>query len=95
MDSDLKRGAVIGALFAGVAYLLTYRLGFNPDTLTYLLYLYILLGAAAAFDFAGFVEDRGFLDRLVIVAEEEERKLKKVFSDEEYRVEGTVEKVEG
>jgi hypothetical protein len=93
MDSDLKLGGAIGAVFAGLAYLITYQQGFNSTTLTYLLYMYIILGFMVAFDGQDFVEGRKFLDRLVLVGKDEEKKLKKVFSDEEYRIDGNVEKV--
>lgn len=94
VDKALKVGGFIGAVFAGVAYLLTSSMGFDPESLTYILYLYIALGVVASLDLQDIVSDRGFFDRVLIVAEEEEQKLKKVFSDEEYRIDGTVEKVE-
>lgn len=89
----VKRGAIVGGLFAGVAYFLSYRFGFNSTTLSIILYLYVILGALVAFDFQEFVKTREFLEKIVIVAEEEELKMKKVFTGEKYKIDGTVEKV--
>ena len=89
----MKHGGLIGAVFAGAGYLVVYRFGFTQFSLNILLYLYIMLGLIVAFDFRNFLDKTDFLERIVIVAEEEELKMKKLFTGEEYRVDGTVEKV--
>lgn len=93
MRKRLKFGAVAGVVFAGLAYLVTYRMGFNPTSLSFLLYLYVFLGLISGFSFEDLKDSWDVLDRFVVVAEEEELKLKKIFTGEEYRVDGTVEKV--
>jgi len=90
---EVKRGAIVGGLFAGLAYFFTYKFGFNSTTLSIVLYLYVILGVLMAFDFQDFVKSREFLEKIVIVAEEEELKMKKVFTGEKYKIDGTVEKV--
>ncbi len=93
MDSSVKHGGLIGVIFAGAGYLVVYWLGFTRFALNILLYLYIMLGLVVAFDFRNFLDKTGFLKQIVIVAEEEELKMKKLLTGEEYRVKGTVEKV--
>ncbi|WP_414837743.1 hypothetical protein ACK3SF_05745 [Candidatus Nanosalina sp. VS9-1] len=92
MDQKIKKGGLIGVIFALIAYVIALRNGFNQSTFTLFLYLYVGLGVIASLEFSD-LQARGFLDRIVIVAEDEEKKLKKLFSDEEYRIDGTVEKV--
>lgn len=92
MNSKIKIGGLLGVLFALVAYFIALNNGFNQSTFTVFLYLYVGLGVIASLEL-GDLQSRGFLDRIIIVAEDEEKKLKKVFSDEEYRIDGTVEKV--
>ncbi|MFB6242323.1 MAG: hypothetical protein ABEJ36_06010 [Candidatus Nanosalina sp.] len=94
MRRDVKLGGFVGAVFSGLAYLITYRLGFNPSSLSYLLYLYVLLGAVVAVDYSSVLEGRDIFDRILIAGKEEENKLKKLFSDEVYKIDGTVEKLE-
>lgn len=93
VDARVKHGGLIGVFFAGAGYIVVYRLGFTQFSLNIMLYLYIILGIIMAFDFRDFLDRTGFLERIVIVAEEEELKMKKLFTGEEYRVDGTVEKV--
>ena len=92
MNSKIKTGGLLGVLFALTAYFIALNNGFNSSTFTVFLYLYVGLGIIASLELGDF-QARGFLDRIVIVAEDEEKKLKKVFSDEEYKIDGTVEKI--
>jgi hypothetical protein len=90
MEVGWKRGAVVGVASAGVAYFLALRMGFNSSSFTFLLYMYVVTGIIAGLDLEGL--ESGVLDRVYIATREEEVKLKKVFSDEVYRVKGTIER---
>jgi len=54
--------------------------------------MYVLLGIIASIDLSDF-EGKGILDRIVIVSEQEELKMKKIISREEYKLKGTIEKL--
>jgi len=90
------RGAAVGLVFTGISYLIVRYLGFRWESLTALMYLYIIMGVLMAVASELEAINRGFttlLDRIVVVAEEEELKLKKVVSGEKYRVKGSLEKI--
>lgn len=91
MKRNVLKGAFTGVIFAFVAYFLASVNGFNESSFTLLLYLYVFLGVLASVELTDFETD--LFDKIVIVAEEEELKMKKLFTGEEYRVKGTVEKV--
>lgn len=89
----MKYGAALGTVFAGIAYLIADFRGFNSSSFLPILYLYVVLGVVSRFkleDAAGYW-DR--LEKIMIVANEEETKLKKVVTGEEYEIDGTVKKV--
>lgn len=92
MNSKIKIGGLLGVLTALIAYFIAMYNGFNSSTFTLFLYLYVGLGIISSLELTDF-KASGFLDRIVIVAEDEEKKLKKLFSDEEYKIDGTVEKI--
>lgn len=89
----MKYGGATGAVFAGLAYAVTYQLGFNDTSFAVLMYLYLILGFISRLSLEDFTGSMDVLERFVIVAEEEELKLKKIFTGEEYKIDGTVKKV--
>jgi len=92
MYRQIRNGGVIGVTFALISYFLASQIGFNQSSFTIFLYMYVLLGIISSLNFSD-LEGKGFLDRIVIVAEEEELKMKKIISGEEYKLKGTVEKL--
>jgi hypothetical protein len=90
MEVGWKRGAFVGVVSAGFAYFLALEMGFNSSSFTFLLYLYVVTGLTAGLDLEGL--NSGVLDRVYIATREEEVKLKKIFSNEVYRVKGTIER---
>lgn len=96
MRKDLLNSAMKGLSFAGIAALIVRFTGFNQNTLMIFLYLYVIQAVYSPakkylleyLDFAP-----GFLNRLVIVVEGEEIKMKKLLTGEKYRVDGEVEKL--
>lgn len=93
MNKALERGAVQGLLTAGLAFLTVQVIGFNATSLSLLLYMFIAFGAF--FELKNSI-DLGIKDlfgEVVIVAEKEEKTLKRVFKDKKYRVNGELEEV--
>lgn len=93
MKEQLIEGTVYGVLTAATAYLIVNFLGYNPETLTALLYLYIF--SAILINMKAELEPLSipFLKRIVVVAEGEEMKMKRLLTGEEYKVNGEVEKL--
>lgn len=96
MREKLLRSAAQGLTFAGIGSITTMYAGFNQNTLTVFLYLYIAQAVykplkAELFSHFNFSPD--FIHRLVVVAEGEELKMKKLFTGEKYRVDGDIEKL--
>jgi len=97
MISRLKTPLMFGMAFYGISYASVKLLGYNSQSFMLISYLYIILGATLGLYYEVFRKHGGLkdtLDSLVIVAEEEEMKLKKLFSGEKYRLDGSVEKIE-
>ena len=90
---ELVEGTAYGILTAGLAYLIVHFMGFNPRTLPLLLYIYVV--SAVIINMKAEIEQLSlpYLRRLVVVAEGEEMKLKRILTGEEYRVNGDVEKL--
>lgn len=93
MDQRLKYGAALGTVFAGIAYLIAEFRGFNSSSFLPILYLYVVLGVVSRFDMKDAASYWSRLEDLMIVADKEENKLKKVVTGEEYEIDGTVKKV--
>lgn len=93
VNREVKQGAFVGALFAGIAYLWTILNGFNSSTFIPMLYLYILLGATSQVRFEHLASYWERLEQVLVIADEEENKLKKIATGEEYKVEGTIKKI--
>lgn len=89
----MKRGAVIGALFAGIAYLWADFNGFNSSTFLPMLYLYVVLGTVSRLQIEDIGDYWNELERVMIVDREEENRLKKPATGEEYEIDGTVKKI--
>lgn len=83
-------------VFSGVAYLVVRFSGYGWRSLTVLLYLYVFMGVmvsvAGSFDLLD-SSVAEILDRVVLVAGQEELVLRKLVSGEKYRVEGELEKL--
>lgn len=96
MQEKLLKSAAKGLSFAGIGSLFAMYAGFNQNTLTVFLYLYIAQAVYKPvknklFGYINFSPD--FIHRLVVVAEGEEFKMKKLFTGEKYRVDGDIEKL--
>ena len=92
MKRKYRVGAITGTFFSCIAYAVASFRGFNSSSFVLFLYLYVLLGVISKFeleDAAGYIES---LENFTWV-KQEEKKLKKVFTGEEYEIEGTVKKV--
>jgi len=90
---DLKHGAALGAGFAILAYLIADINGFTQSSFLYMLYLYVLLGAVSKLNTNKLTEYIESFERLLIVADEEENKLKKIATGETYKIDGTIKKI--
>jgi hypothetical protein len=93
---DVLKSLTVGLSFAGIASVIARFIGFNQSTFTIFLYLYVLQAAYSPLkqllsERADFSPD--ILHRLVIVAEGEEMKMRKVLTGEKYRVDGDIEKL--
>lgn len=95
MKKKLLSGMSLGLAFAGIASLIAKFNGFNSDNFMIFLYLYVILGGLVSLKSAGFGRDflPGILHRIVVVAEGEELKMKKLVTGEKYRVKGDIEKI--
>lgn len=93
MRESLRNGLLYGIAVALVAYSIVQFIGYNPQSLMILLYLYVFQSVILKVktDFAQPLLP--LLKRIVIVAEGEEMKLKRLLTGEEYRVNGDVEKL--
>lgn len=96
MQEKVLKAAVKGLTFAGIGSLIAMYFGFNQNTLTIFLYLYIAQAVYKPlkngfFSYISFSPD--IISRLVIVAEGEELKMKKLLTGEKYRLDGDVEKL--
>jgi hypothetical protein len=91
---DLISGALLGLSFGGLAVLAVKLFGYTPDSFMVLLYLYTLLGVFPALkDRVTKRFDSSILHRIVLVAEGEEIKMRKILTGEKYRIKGDVEKL--
>lgn len=93
MKAEVKKGAVYGIVFAGLNYLVIEALGFNRTSLSLILYLNVLMGIVINVSASDLGLEK-FLGNVLVAVEGEEMKLKKVFTGEEYVLNGNIEKVE-
>lgn len=89
---DILTDAMIGSSLASIGVLLAKYFGFNWITLSTILYLIVLSAVASGFKSRLDLSD-GFLHRIVLVAEGEELKMKKLISGEKYKIKGDLEKI--
>ncbi|MFB6115698.1 MAG: hypothetical protein ABEK04_05450 [Candidatus Nanohalobium sp.] len=93
MKDALERGAVQGLLTAGIAFLLVNQIGYNQTSLTAMLYMFIGFGAFFELKNSLDLGLRDLFGEFLIVAEEEEKTLKRVFTGKKYRVNGELEEI--
>lgn len=96
MLKKLKIPVLFGLTAYGVAYSIVNFIGFNSSSFTFLAYLYIILSLVLG-AYHEINEHGGFsevLDKIVLVTEGEELKLKKLISGEKYKLKGEIEKIE-
>lgn len=92
VKESLVEGSIYGLLSAGTAYTIVQIMGYNPRSLAILLYFQLLTGILLTMRSRIAAPLMPFLKRIVVVAEGEEMKLKRILTGEEYRVRD-VEKV--
>lgn len=93
MKHALERGAIQGLFTAGIAFLTVNTLGYNTTSLTVLLYLFLIFGAFFELKNSLELGLSDFFGEVVVVAEEEEKTLKRIFRDKKYRVNGELEEI--
>nr|EGQ40216.1 MAG: hypothetical protein J07AB56_09440 [Candidatus Nanosalinarum sp. J07AB56] len=94
---QVLEGAATGLVFMGVAYGVVRSMGYGQSSFTVVSYLFIVEGVAmvglrSLGDSVGGL--RGLLENVVVVMDEEERKVKRLATGEIYRLEGRLEKLE-
>lgn len=89
----MERGAIQGLFTAGIAFLTVNTLGYNSTSLTVLLYLFLIFGAFFELKNSIQLGLKDLLGKVLIVAEEEEKTLKRIFHDKKYRVNGELEEI--
>jgi hypothetical protein len=93
MKDSFKEGTIYGILLAGFAFLIVQFLGYSPRSLSLLLYLYVISSILLTMKSEISEPIKPLLEKVVIVAEGEEMKMKKLLTGEEYRLRGEVEKL--
>ncbi|MFB6100171.1 MAG: hypothetical protein ABEK16_02755 [Candidatus Nanohalobium sp.] len=93
MKQDAIEGAVYGAVIAGAAYTIVQAMGFSSTSLSVILYLFIVSTILVNVKSELATPIKPYLENLVIVAEGEEMKMRKLLTGEKYRVKGDVEKL--
>ena len=87
MQRKYKIGAFTGTFFASAAFVFAKLNGFNRETFVVFLYIYVLLGIVSRFDAEDAASYIKSLENITWVKREEMR-IKKVFTGEEYEIEG-------
>ncbi|AOV94417.1 hypothetical protein AQV86_00655 [Nanohaloarchaea archaeon SG9] len=93
MKRALERGAIQGLLTAGAAFLVVNTLGYNTTSLTVLLYMFLIFGAFFELKNTLQLGLKDLFGEVVVVAEEEEKTLNRIFRDKKYRVNGELEEI--
>jgi len=93
MKKEIKYGGTLGAGFAIIAYLVADLKGFNRSSFLYMIYLYIILGAVSKVNMNHLSEYLESLERLLLVTDKEENKLRKIATGEKYKIDGTIKKI--
>ncbi|MFB6207801.1 MAG: hypothetical protein ABEJ69_00465 [Candidatus Nanohaloarchaea archaeon] len=97
MKKKLKKGALAGLSFSGIALLTVKLMGFNRESFIVLSYLYVVSGV-----FMTLLHEKkvlksileGLIGNIVLVEEGEEVVLHRVFTGEKYEIKGSLEKVQ-
>ncbi len=92
VDYRIKKGGLIGLTGAVTVYYYASWNGFNRASFLLMLYMFIIVGVLSSLQ-ASDLNIHSSLNKVLIVANEEENRLKRIFTGEEYRIDGTVEKV--
>jgi hypothetical protein len=90
---SLKEGAIYGILLAATTYVVVQVMGYSHRSLMVVLYIQIVAAILLTARSRLAAPLKPYLDRIVVVAEGEEMKLKKLLTGEEYKVKGEVEKL--
>lgn len=93
MRKEIRNGAVYGLVFAGLTYATVNFLGFNQASLNILLYLNVLMGIMINLRSESLGLESVF-GQVMVAVEAEENKVKRIFTGDEYVINGTLEKVE-
>lgn len=98
MIRRLKIPLSIGLTFYGVAYLTVKYLGYNSQSFMIISYLYIALAGIIGLKYE--IKKVGKSDsvfsvfrNLVVVSEEDDLTMKRIFTGEKYRLKGEIEKL--
>jgi|GEM_PF-2781191 len=95
MFSKLKIPVLIGLTFYGIAFITVTFLGYNSTSFTVIAYLYIILAVILGLKYEVMHGDTpSLLRNLVLVVEDEETRLKRVFTGEKFKIKGEVERVQ-
>ncbi|MFB6199520.1 MAG: hypothetical protein ABEJ83_01460 [Candidatus Nanohaloarchaea archaeon] len=92
MVNSVVEGAFYGILFSGIAFLVVAFLGFSPTSLSVLLYLYVVAGALINGRYRLGKQLDSLLGSIVLVAEEEEVRMRKLFTGEKFVLKGDIER---
>jgi len=90
---DIFKDAAAGLSFAGIGSILVQFQGFTQTTLIVLLYMMVVLAVIQGLKHRESFPAPSFLERIVLVAEGEELKMKKLLTGEKYKVKGDLEKL--
>lgn len=90
---EILKDAMLGSSLAGIGALFVKFRGFDWITLSAALYLTVVAATIAGFRSRSKISG-GLLDRLVLVIEGEELKMKKLISGEKYKIKGDLEKLQ-
>ncbi len=93
MKESFRNGLLYGIVTALLAYSVVQLMGYNSQSLMVLLYLYVVSAIVLNLKTEIAAPLGPLLKRVVIVAEGEEMKLKRLLTGEEYRINGEVEKL--
>ena len=94
MRRKIARGGIHGLIFLLLAYTVVYTQGYGGNS--FIAVMYIIILATTWMEVKDEIElpDSSFLERIVIVSEGEDLKMRKVFTGEKYRLKGNIQKID-
>ncbi len=94
MRRKIARGGIHGLVFLLIAYGVVYTQGYGGNSLIVL--MYIIIFATVWMEIKDEIDfpETGFLERIVIVSEGENLKMRKVFTGEKYELKGNIRKLD-